>query len=43
MCSKCPPPALTHDLRCSRYWSIAASIAFRSESTQVCVKHFCRS
>ena len=26
MCSKCPPPARTRDLRRSRHWSIAASI-----------------
>jgi len=43
MCSKCPPPARIHDLRRSRHWSIAASIMFYSESTQVCVKRFWRS
>jgi len=43
MCSKCPPPARTHDLRRSCHWSIAASITFCSKSTQVCVKRFCRS
>jgi len=40
MCSKCPPPARTHDLRRSRHWSVAASITFCSESTQVCIKRF---
>jgi len=40
---QCAPPTLTHDLRRSRHWSIAASITFCSKSTQVCVKRFCRS
>ena len=43
MCSKCSPPASTHDLTRSRHWSIVASITFCSKSTQVCVRHFCRS
>ena len=40
---QCAPSTLTHDLRRSRHWSIAASITLCSKSTQVCVKRFCRS
>jgi len=43
MCSKCPPPARTLDLRWSLHWSVAASITFCLESTQVRIKRFWRS
>jgi len=40
MCSKCPPPAHTHNLSRSRHWSIVASIMSEVQSNQVCVKRF---
>jgi len=43
MCSKCPPPACTHDLRWSHHWSIAALMMSWSKSNQVCIKCLRRS
>jgi len=43
ICSKCPPPAHTHDLRWSHHWSTAASVMFWSKSNEVCIKCFRKS
>ena len=44
MCSKCPPPAHTHDLKLSRHWSIAASITFCSKfASSIFAGHRCHT
>jgi len=43
MCSKCPPPACTHDLKTVMPLVNRSIKSFLSTSNRVCIKRFCRS